>query len=135
MKRNKKLAGDAYRIAGLLEANAVVTELRPREAEEAAADLAKVQEEIRKTVARGAVAIIQNAVQHAVENSQFQLIKFLFEIAGLYPAVSSGGETKELSLARMLCRQLGLPEDPEVENKTGSAEAKETHPTECGAVK
>jgi hypothetical protein len=133
MSRNKIGATDAYgRPDG---ASAVLTEMPPREIELADGELAKVRDEIRKTIAQGAVAIVQHAIARAIKDGQFQLIKFLFEIAGLYPLVNKGSEAKELSLARLLCRQLGLPESPELENKIRSKEAKDAHPTECRAVK
>ncbi len=86
-------------------------------------------------MALGAVAIVQNAVERAKEASQVQLIKFLFEIAGFYPAGPKGSETKELSLARMLCRELGLPENPELETEAEGPAQQEERRADCHAVK
>jgi hypothetical protein len=118
-----------------LEANAILTELRPLGTTQEAVELADLQQEIRETVALGAVAIVQNAVERAKEAGQYQLIKFLFEIAGLYPVGPKESESKELSLARMLCRELGVPENPGLDVQAGDAAEKEERGADGHAVK
>lgn len=134
MKRRRKPASAACKGGKTLEANAFVTEFRPPEIMQGATEPANLHGEIRKTVAFGAVAIVQNAVERAKEAGQYQLIKFLFEIAGLYPVQPKDSESKELSLARMLCRELGVPENPDLDMQAGDAAEKEGRGADCHAV-
>jgi DNA polymerase I-like protein with 3'-5' exonuclease and polymerase domains len=135
VKRRKRLISGARAEAENLVANAILAEFPAQGSELGATELANLQDEIRRAVAQGAVAIVQSAVERAKETSQYQLIKFLFEIAGLYPAGPKESETKELSLARMLCRELGLPENPELETQAGETGEKEERPADCHTVK
>jgi hypothetical protein len=51
------------------------------------------------------------------EEGQYQAMKYLFEMVGLYPAVAGSEDDKHDSLAEILLSQLGIgsgsrPEDP-----------------------
>lgn len=101
----------------------------PSPAEPLSPELAKLRREITEMVARNAVAMVQNAIDAVNEGGQYQALKYLFEMVGLYPA-SSGVEDQpaDESLAAVLLRHLGI------ENATDreSADEKSTllHPLE-----
>ncbi|HEY1273118.1 MAG TPA: hypothetical protein VGF08_14085 [Terriglobales bacterium] len=80
---------------------------------------AGAQREIKKAIRAGAVAMVSTAVASPKE-ANFQLMKYLFELAGIYPAPAAAkrsNEEKDLSLVGMLCRELGLPENPRLTRK------------------
>ena len=53
-----------------------------------AADLAALRKKITELVAQNAVAMVQQAIDGVREEGQYQAIKYLFEMIGLYPAAS-----------------------------------------------
>ena len=53
------------------------------------ADLSALRRQITDLVAQNAVSMVQNAIDAVNEEGQYQAIKYLFEMVGLYPA--SGG--------------------------------------------
>jgi len=69
--------------------------------------LAALRREITDLVTRNAVAMVQHAID-AVNDGQYQAIKYLFEVVGLYPAVGDEHEPEEASLAAIVLQQLGL---------------------------
>jgi hypothetical protein len=72
-------------------------------------DLSVLRRQITELVARNAVTMVQQAIDAVNEEGQYQAIKYLFEMVGIYPASaedSPGGD----SLAGALLRHLGLPE-------------------------
>jgi hypothetical protein len=69
--------------------------------------LAALRREITDLVTRNAVAMVQNAID-AVNDGQYQAVKYLFEVVGLYPTVGDEHEPEEASLAAILLQQLGL---------------------------
>ena len=60
--------------------------------------------------------MVQQAIDSVIDEGQYQAIKYLFEMIGLYPAAPADDSPLQDSLARTLLRQLGLPEplNPEV---------------------
>ena len=102
-------------------------------------DLAAVRKEISNIVGNAAT-ILTKAVVAEGKKGQLGPVKYLFEVAGLYPAPEES-ETKpeEASLARTLLHRLGLPEEPVIThederpltlNLTGDGNAKLTAPAE-----
>jgi len=69
--------------------------------------LAALRREITDLVTRNAMAMVQHAID-AVNDGQYQAIKYLFEVVGLYPAVGDEHAPEEASLAAILLQQLGL---------------------------
>lgn len=71
------------------------------------ADLAELRRKITGLVAQNAVAMVQRAIDSVNEEGQYQAIKYLFEMIGLYPAVASEDDKPEDTLAQILLQQLG----------------------------
>jgi|SRR5581483_3072737 hypothetical protein len=85
----------------------------------AAGDADVVLDRIKRMVVAEAGDIILAAIEKA-KKGHYQCLKYLFELAGLYPAVAEKMEENNLSLARTLCDQLGLPAEDEGVPKTSS---------------
>jgi hypothetical protein len=58
--------------------------------------------------------MVRAAIERA-KTGHDQIIRYLFEIAGLYPELNPEAPTDELSLAHYLCERLGLPPAPDPE--------------------
>ena len=71
------------------------------------ADLAELRRKITGLGAQNAVAMVQRAIDSVNEEGQYQAIKYLFEMIGLYPAVANENNEPEDALAQILLRQLG----------------------------
>ena len=71
-------------------------------------DLLAVQHEITALVTRNAVSMVQHAIDSVHEAGQYQAIKYLFEMIGLYPASGDDEAPGESSLAATLLQQLGV---------------------------
>jgi hypothetical protein len=84
-------------------------------------DLKKVRQKIKRAVGNKAFEMVQKILENKGDPSYLAL-KYLFEIAGLYPASSAEETDQDDSLAKILLRRLGL----EDEIKTGSEVTKET---------
>jgi hypothetical protein len=88
---------------------------------ESATDLCALRLTIAELVARNAVGMVQQAIDAVKEEGQYQAIKYLFEMIGLYPATVQGESPVQESLAWTLLQQLGLPEvAPEKDGKEKS---------------
>jgi hypothetical protein len=74
-------------------------------------DLPALRRQINELIARNAVAMVQRAIDLVTEEGQYQAIKYLFEMIGLYPAASGSEDEHEESLARKLLQHLGIPEN------------------------
>ena len=89
-------------------------------------DLEAAQQQIKAMIRSEAGAMVRAAIDKA-KAGQYQVTKYLFEIAGLYPAIVEQADEGDLSLARILWDQLGFPEGKEKEegpqSKSGSADA------------
>jgi hypothetical protein len=77
---------------------------------ECTTDLGALRLAITELVARNAVGMVQQAIDAVKEEGQYQAIKYLFEMIGLYPAAVQGESPLQESLAWTLLQQLGLPE-------------------------
>jgi hypothetical protein len=71
-------------------------------------DLSALRRRITELVARNAVAMVQQAIDAVKEEGQYQAIKYLFEMIGLYPAAGEDTSAAESSLAQTLLEQLGV---------------------------
>jgi len=74
----------------------------------ASLELGKLRGKITDLVARNAVAMVQCAIDGVMEEGQYQAIKYLFEMVGIYPAEAGETEGPEDTLARVLLQHLGV---------------------------
>jgi hypothetical protein len=89
--------------------------------------MAGLRRQITELVARNAVGMVQNAIDAVNEGGQYQALKYLFEIIGLFPASANEDDLEEQSLAAILLRHLGIEHDTEEANVEKSPSA---HPVE-----
>ena len=77
------------------------------------ADPSKVREEIAGMVKSGAKGITKAVMGHAMQG-ELAPAKFLFEMAGVYPASTDGSfaSAEEDCLAKTLLDRLNIPDDP-----------------------
>ena len=68
---------------------------------------------ITELVARNAVAMVQQAIDAVKDERQYQAIKYLFEMIGLYPAIVDDESEAQSSLAQTLLEQLCIEEPVE----------------------
>src|SRR5438105_814304 len=80
----------------------------PRDPLDNAADLSALRRQVTELVARNAVSMVQQAIDAVREEGQYQAIKYLFEMIGLYPAASQDQSPVQDSLAKTLLDHLGL---------------------------
>jgi hypothetical protein len=71
-------------------------------------ELSALRRKISELVAQNAVPMVQQAIDAVREEGQYQAIKYLFEMIGLYPAVVQEDAEAQDSLAQVLLEQLGL---------------------------
>jgi hypothetical protein len=76
----------------------------------ASTDLVNLRCEITGLVARNAVGMVRQAIDAVRDEGQYQAIKYLFEMIGLYPAAAQDESYAQDSLARLLLERLGLPQ-------------------------
>lgn len=90
---------------------------------------AAIRQQVKTLVLHQAVEMVEVTIEH-IKAGNYQAMKYLFEIAGLFPA-ATGEETPEgSSLAKTLLSCLGI-EEPDA--KTGSRDAQQG--VEVDAVK
>jgi len=82
-------------------------------------DAAQAREDVKGRVRRAAGGIADELIKVAM-SGQLATAKYLFEVAGLYPATEEA-EPQENSLAYILLKRLGLPTDP-LDEETDSKE-------------
>jgi hypothetical protein len=88
-------------------------------------DIASIRQAMMRLVAHQAGNMVKAVIEEAKKGHSIAL-KYLFEMIGLYPATleSEQNEKREMSLAELFCRELGLPmHAPEAQS--GEAEAAE----------
>jgi hypothetical protein len=71
-------------------------------------DLSELRRKITELVAQNAVPMVQEAIDAVREEGQYQAMKYLFEMVGLYPAIAQEDSASQESLAQILLDQLGL---------------------------
>lgn len=69
--------------------------------------LAGLRGKITELVAQNALSMVQCAIDGVKEEGQYQAIKYLFEMVGIYPS-TAGTEAADDSLAQILLQRLGL---------------------------
>ena len=74
------------------------------------ASLPELRQKITDLVARNAVAMVQCAIDGVMEEGQYQAIKYLFEMVGIYPATTGEDDAPEDTLSKVLLRHLGVDE-------------------------
>lgn len=74
-------------------------------------DLPALRREITGLVARNALSMVQQAIDAVQEEGQYQAIRFLFEMIGLYPAAAQEESPEKDSLAQLLLQCLKLPSE------------------------
>ena len=93
--------------------------------------LSELRRKISELVAQNAVPMVQQAIDAVREEGQYQAIKYLFEMIGLYPAIVQEDSESQDSLAQVLLEQLGLapiqPGKPVAHRRT---EVSQRHPLE-----
>lgn len=82
-------------------------------------ELADLRRKITELVAQNAVPMVQQAIDAVREEGQYQAMKYLFEMIGLYPAAAESETGTDDSLAQILLAQLGLPEREKSDEATG----------------
>ena len=93
----------------------------PKNVSASSADLSSLRRQITNLVAQNAVAMVQHAIDAVNEEGQYQAIKYLFEMVGLYPAAGDDECAIEDSLAKTLLDHLGLQEaGPQGKESTAS---------------
>lgn len=106
--------------------------MEPRDAA-SAVELSALRRRISELVAQNAVPMVQQAIDAVREEGQYQAMKYLFEMIGLYPANTQDESPAQESLARILLNQLELSDQPSDETPEGKrAKEKPTasHPVE-----
>ena len=88
-------------------------------------DVASLRQSITRLVAVAASDMVKAAIEEAKKGHSTAL-KYLFEMVGVYPPAleTEQAEKREMSLAELFCRELGLPmRPPETVEKELEAEA------------
>jgi hypothetical protein len=99
---------------------------KTKQAARKSVDIASIRQAMTRLVAHQAGNMVKAVIEEA-KKGQSAALKYLFEMIGLYPATleSEQNEKREMSLAELFCRELGLPMHPP-EGQTGEREAAET---------
>ncbi len=75
--------------------------------------------------------MVQQAIDAVKEEGQYQAIKYLFEMIGLYPTAAQDESRAQESLARTLLDHLGLHEvSPEEQGAKSKKQITASHPLE-----
>jgi hypothetical protein len=75
---------------------------------EPAVNVGDLRQKITELVAHNAVAMVQCAIDGVMEEGQYQAIKYLFEMVGIYPAVAGEAEEPDDCLSQVLLQHLGI---------------------------
>ena len=71
-------------------------------------NVAELRQKITALVARNAVGMVQCAIDGVMEDGQYQAIKYLFEMVGIYPPAGGDAEQSEDTLSKVLLQHLGV---------------------------
>ena len=105
-------------------------ERRPKEkSTRAPMDVATVRQLIAERIRNQAVEIVEMAIGETEKGQNAAMLKYLFELGGLYPATVQEEPSAEDSLAKTLLRRLGILEDPILENEVTKGSAPVTRDT------
>ena len=89
--------------------------------------LPELRQKITELVARNAIAMVQCAIDGVMEEGQYQAIKYLFEMVGIYPANAGESDVPEDTLSKVLLRHLGVDDASHPEHRGGETQV---HPVE-----
>ena len=92
--------------------------------------LEAVRDKITELVARNAVPMVQQAIDAVRDEGQYQAIKYLFEMVGLYPVVTQESSEADDSLAHLLLEKLGLSEPLRGDGASNRAKLRSRTPVE-----
>lgn len=90
--------------------------MRSRKAESSPPDLAALRQKVTELVTRNALSMVQQAIDAVRDDGQYQAMKYLFEMIGLYPPKAGETSNSEDSLAKILLQRLELPKSPDKES-------------------
>ena len=90
----------------------------------APSELSALRERITDLVAQNTVSMVQCAIDAVQEEGQYQAIKYLFEMVGLYPATAGSEDVRPDSLTETLLKRLGLEEQDSRDQNTTEGEAR-----------
>jgi hypothetical protein len=100
-------------------------------------DVVTLRQRVINKIGAGAMKMVGAAIGEA-EKGHYQAVKFLFELAGIFPAPAieeKAGEAK--SYSEILCRQMGLLDEPNTDQGVtevcGQATAAAEHALESGS--
>jgi len=94
-------------------------------------ELSELRRKIIELVAQNAVPMVQQAIDAVREEGQYQAMKYLFEMVGLYPAVPQEDSESQESLAQLLLDRLGLVSSQAGKHAPrGRTELTDRHPVE-----
>lgn len=82
------------------------------------ATLPELRQKITDLVSQNAEAMVQCAIDGVMEEGQYQAIKYLFEMVGIYPAASGESDAPGDTLSKVLLRHLGVAESSQ-EHESG----------------
>lgn len=77
-----------------------------------------LRQQITQLVADDALEMVSSTIEQ-VKHGQYQALKYLFEMVGLYPATSTEETPQADSLAKILLSRLGIGEEPDPARATG----------------
>ncbi len=92
------------------------------------ASLPELRQRITDLVARNAVAMVQRAIDGVMEEGQYQAIKYLFEMVGIYPVVTGDTDEPQDGLSEVLLQHLGVSLSEE--KRSSTKRGPEIHPVE-----
>lgn len=93
------------------------------QSQEPIGDLGGLRREITELIARNAVTMIQNTIDAINEGGQYQALKYLFEMIGLYPPAANEEQPGEESLAATLLHHLGFDEATRADSPDGKGQS------------
>lgn len=98
--------------------------LMARRTSEAGTTLPELRQKITDLVAQNAVAMVQCAIDGVMQEGQYQAIKYLFEMVGIYPATVGEDDAPEDTLSKVLLRHLGVDESKSPMNPAPAVKSK-----------
>jgi hypothetical protein len=96
-------------------------------------DLAAIRRKIGEVVGAGAVEMVRRVISE-VDIEHYTAMKYLFEVAGLYPAVEQEHTAEDDSLANTLLCRLGLADGPPKETEASKDQGVEAMAAVADAV-
>ena len=73
-------------------------------------DIAAVRQKATNMIGGQATPMVKAVIEEC-KKGHYQVLKYLFEVAGIFPASAEASDEHEPSFAEILCQRLGLPEE------------------------